>query len=174
MQEPDEIAAFARFLDQQSTSTVVEIGTKNGGTLYIWLRHLEPDRIASIDVDPSFPERAQLFARFSDATARFLNSRSQRPETVQSVSEFVAEDGIDLLFIDGDHRYEAAKADFETYLPFVNDGGIIAFHDIVEVDKEIMGVPRLWSEVKEQYPSQEIIVPPDKGRGGIGVLKKSG
>lgn len=37
---------------------------------------------------------------------------------------------IRLLFIDGDHSYEASKLDFESWSPFVVTGGIIVFHDI--------------------------------------------
>ena len=36
---------------------------------------------------------------------------------------------IDLIFIDGDHSYEACKADIEAWSPFVKRGGVIAFHD---------------------------------------------
>lgn len=37
---------------------------------------------------------------------------------------------IRLLFIDGDHSYEATRTDFAVWFPFVIEGGIIAFHDI--------------------------------------------
>ena len=36
---------------------------------------------------------------------------------------------ISFLWIDGDHRYEVAKSDFDLYSPFVIEKGIIAFHD---------------------------------------------
>jgi len=36
---------------------------------------------------------------------------------------------IGLLFIDGDHRYESVKRDFQCWEPHVVPGGIIAFHD---------------------------------------------
>ena len=36
---------------------------------------------------------------------------------------------IDLLFIDGDHEYEAVKRDFEDWSPHLREGGIIIFHD---------------------------------------------
>lgn len=36
---------------------------------------------------------------------------------------------IDLIFIDGDHSYEACKADIVAWSPFVKKGGVIAFHD---------------------------------------------
>ncbi len=37
---------------------------------------------------------------------------------------------IRLLFIDGDHSYEASKKDFEAWSPHVVPKGLIAFHDI--------------------------------------------
>ena len=37
---------------------------------------------------------------------------------------------IRLLFIDGDHRYEAAKRDFDTWSGFVIPGGYVVFHDV--------------------------------------------
>lgn len=36
---------------------------------------------------------------------------------------------IDLLFIDGDHRYEAVKADVAAWLPKVIAGGLLVLHD---------------------------------------------
>jgi predicted O-methyltransferase YrrM len=38
--------------------------------------------------------------------------------------------GIDLLFIDGDHSYEAVMKDFEGYARSIKVGGQIAFHDV--------------------------------------------
>jgi predicted O-methyltransferase YrrM len=37
---------------------------------------------------------------------------------------------IRLLFIDGDHSYDASKKDFEVWSPFVVPHGLIGFHDI--------------------------------------------
>ncbi len=36
---------------------------------------------------------------------------------------------IDFVFIDGDHSYDACKADLLAWSPFVKRGGVIAFHD---------------------------------------------
>ena len=36
---------------------------------------------------------------------------------------------IDMLFIDGDHRYEAVKKDYTDWAGFVTSQGVIAFHD---------------------------------------------
>lgn len=47
---------------------------------------------------------------------------------------------IRLLFIDGDHSYEASKRDFELWSRFVVPGGLIGFHDI-----------RAWPGVTQFY-----------------------
>ena len=36
---------------------------------------------------------------------------------------------IDLLFIDGDHSYEGAKADWDAYKSFLKSGAVVVFHD---------------------------------------------
>ena len=47
--------------------------------------------------------------------------------------EFAADfkEPIDLLFIDGNHDYEAVLQDYEQWSPLVKPGGTIAFHDVV-------------------------------------------
>jgi predicted O-methyltransferase YrrM len=37
---------------------------------------------------------------------------------------------IELLFIDGDHSYDAVRLDAELWLPKLVDGGIVMFHDV--------------------------------------------
>lgn len=36
---------------------------------------------------------------------------------------------IDLIFVDGDHSYEACRADIDAWLPYLRKGGVMAFHD---------------------------------------------
>ena len=50
---------------------------------------------------------------------------------------------IQLLFIDGSHKYEDVLADFAGFLPHVVPGGIVAFHDVVETWP---GVLRAWND----------------------------
>ena len=50
-----------------------------------------------------------------------------RGESVEVAKNFDKE--IDLLFIDGDHSYEAVKSDVEAWFPKLKDGAIVVFHD---------------------------------------------
>lgn len=50
---------------------------------------------------------------------------------------------IRLLFIDGDHSYEAVKADLECWLPHVAIGGYVVFDDVID---KWPGVQRAFAE----------------------------
>jgi predicted O-methyltransferase YrrM len=50
---------------------------------------------------------------------------------------------IRLLFIDGDHSYEASRADFAAWSPQVEGSGLVAFHDI----GAWAGVTRFYEEL---------------------------
>lgn len=88
---------------------------------------------------------------------------------------------IDVLFIDGDHRYAGAKADFDLYSPLVRSGGLIAFHDIVPDFKTRHGrdtgrwagdVPRLWQDIKVGYAQTwEFVEDREQDGLGIGVVQ---
>ena len=45
------------------------------------------------------------------------------------IPDVITQDGIDLLFIDGDHTYEGALADLVRWTPLVKEAGILLVHD---------------------------------------------
>lgn len=71
---------------------------------------------------------------------------------------------VDVLLIDGAHDYESVKEDYRLWEPFVKEGGIILFHDVIWPHK---GVTKFfWDEV--DYPKS--VLPLSKS--GLGVIYK--
>ena len=61
---------------------------------------------------------------------------------------------IDLIFIDGDHSYDACKADILAWSPYVKRGGVMAFHDF---GSRAEGVTRAIFEETKAGPFTEIV-----------------
>lgn len=77
----------------------------------------------------------------------------------------------DFVHIDGDHRYEAVKADYNVYSELVAPGGLIALHDITPTPKNGIAVHRLWAEIKASgAKTEEFINMPEFGAFGIGCV----
>ncbi len=159
--------------------TVVEIGVQSGGTLYHWLTHA-PDNAIVVGVDlighrpkdqSSYLPLWESWCR-EGVVFRFIQDDSHREDTMERVRNYVG--GIDWLFIDGDHTYEGALADFEMYGPLVNAGGVIAFHDLMTPTNPVqqhIQVGRLWREIQAcGYITQEFRASTGAPWGGIGVI----
>lgn len=56
---------------------------------------------------------------------------------------------IRLLFIDGDHSYDASRADFEAWKPHIAPGGLVGFHDVGAWE----GVTRFYDELLAANPA---------------------
>ena len=56
---------------------------------------------------------------------------------------------IGLLFIDGDHSYEGARADYRAFAPHILIGGWLVIHDYIPKSKRYAGVERLINEIKD-------------------------
>ncbi len=52
---------------------------------------------------------------------------------------------IDLIFIDGDHSYEGVKRDWELFLPYLSEFGVVVFHDTIW-DLKTKGKPRSFED----------------------------
>lgn len=72
---------------------------------------------------------------------------------------------IDVLFIDGGHDYETAKADFEKFFPFVRPGGIVFMHDVIHPR---YGVNKMWDEIDPSLPKVVLAYNPS----GLGIITK--
>jgi predicted O-methyltransferase YrrM len=175
-QVEEEILGLLDELHAKGAKNIVEIGTARGGTLFLFLRSLPPDgRVVSVDLHRgAFGGGYQhwkipLFhaASLGGPGLTLLRGNSQTEAMRDRVRAALGAPA-DFILIDGDHSYEGARRDFELYRPLVKPGGLIAFHDIVPGNsRSVGGVPRLWVELKGQFPSRELVR--DWGQGGYGI-----
>lgn len=52
-------------------------------------------------------------------------------KTSQAAEKDFGQKPVEFLWIDGDHKYQSVKLDFDIWLPHLIEGGIIAFHDTI-------------------------------------------
>ena len=79
---------------------------------------------------------------------RFFNNVNLIKDYSHNVSTIFADKSVDLVYIDGDHSYQAVNKDIELYLPKIKQGGILAGHDyskswpgVVKAVDERLGPP---------------------------------
>jgi hypothetical protein len=118
-----------QYLCQQSSllgenSVIVEIGTAQGGSAYLFATSVEARNVSiyTYDLSPSNEALENLkgldvhiVAKSSVMGAKEWPRKNKKP--------------IDLLFIDGSHTLENVYLDFVSWFPYVKVGGKILFHD---------------------------------------------
>jgi predicted O-methyltransferase YrrM len=161
IQKSEELDRLLMLISMFKPRTIVEIGTKQGGTLYA-LCQVAPDYCTIISIDTSWETYAlaaqigaddEFYASFCkpNQTIRFLHADTHDDSTLQYLKNMLAGDPIDFLFIDGDHTYRGVKKDWEMYSPLVADRGLVGFHDIAtHTDREVScKVDEFWNELKQ-------------------------
>lgn len=142
-QEPTQFCRFLLFLLNFRINSFLDIGTFYGGSAAIitsYLQKFNPDFQRAITIDPflHFREAEQVCAKLS-------------LEYVPAVSDSFIGQRFDLCFIDGDHNYGAALADYNNVGQWSK---VCAFHDInhkyIAEDVSHQGGPiKLWNELKK-------------------------
>ena len=114
----------------------VEIGAYSGeGTMILanyfdevlavdpWLNGYDINDVASSQCPMKF-----VFAKFLENTKELGNVNYNQNKSLDAL-EAVKDGSLDLVYVDGDHRYEAVLADFKGWLPKLRAGGVMAGHD---------------------------------------------
>lgn len=162
--------------------TVLEVGTWTGGTALLWAqmvsRHIGGwvvccDQNFKWGKHYSIERGTGILREYDDQMYRHtpyykyiteFQGNSHDPQFIYRVRDHVMKEtngaGVDFLFIDGDHSYEGAKADFINYMPFLKKGHFCALHDILDTPHHRQWgcrVDILWNEIKNQFESWEFI-----------------
>jgi predicted O-methyltransferase YrrM len=159
------------------TLNILEIGVSMGGSLLVWSQ-LAPvnNTVVGIDLPNgryggiSYTDTRNQTAKSWHPNLHIIDGDSKSEEIQKKVWKLIP--SVDLLFIDGDHTYEGAKADYENYGKLVRPGGMIALHDIADSEshrRQGCGVYKLWTEIKGE--KQEFL----SGLywGGVGIVRKA-
>jgi predicted O-methyltransferase YrrM len=175
-----EISALADRVSALRPRTLLEIGTAEGGTLFILGRCAAADAtLISLDLPAGsfgggYPAwRGRFYKRLTlpGQTLHLLRGDSHQPISLDKVRSLLRGAPLDFLFIDGDHSYSGVRRDFELYSPLVRPGGLIAFHDIARHPADVgCEVDRFWAEIRSRFRYEELIENPDQGGKGIGLL----
>jgi hypothetical protein len=132
-QRPDQLAPLIKYLLKEcEISSFLEVGTYKASTFLILREflYLKNKNLKSLTIDP-----------VQSISNDFIKSFNINYQTAQ-IKDIT--DQYDLIFIDGDHSYDAVKFDFERALSL--NPRYILFHDID--DKWCHGVINLWKEIR--------------------------
>lgn len=139
---------FAEWLVRElKPETIVELGVDYGFSSFVFARAGEAD-VYGIDSFEGDPEAGRRNTR-PLVEARMKELGITNLHLIEGYFSDVAatwDKPIDILHIDGRHRYEDVREDFELWSKFVKPGGVILLHDTC-VTREPYGVHRFFQEI---------------------------
>jgi predicted O-methyltransferase YrrM len=150
----DEAALLYRLARRAASGPFAEIGRFKGGRTFVFASAL-PDGVElwSYDVHlalrPDMPGAA-LDGELRDALTRYGLEHKVHLHVADSRTVDPPPEPLELLFVDGDHSYEGARADYRRWGAFVRPGGHLLFHDAVDsgaYGNHYPGVARAVGEV---------------------------
>lgn len=115
--------------------TYVEIGCYAGGSSCLILQRPNTE-VFAIDLGTPIPQSVVMknVNKFNIHNNKFeyIKGNSQEVSTLDKLKSLI--DGIDVLFIDGDHSAQGVRKDFSMYSQLVKQGGYIVFDDYLDKD----------------------------------------
>jgi predicted O-methyltransferase YrrM len=116
-----DMRGHMEYLRHIAKGTILEIGVRGGASTSAFLCGVEKrvGMLYSVDINPDCGKL------FSHPQWRFMASDSANFEGIRA---WIGQP-LDILFIDGDHSYEAVKRDL-LFAKLVKDGGLILLHDV--------------------------------------------
>jgi len=127
----------------KNKGVIVEIGSYKGRSTITLAGGSEEGLSNKIyAIDPHITDLEQRLSNKSESSFNDFKKNIEDSglaylvEPIISLSQDVVKNWnkpIEFLWIDGDHTYEGAKRDFDLFVPFLVDGGVVAFHDSYSV-----------------------------------------
>jgi len=121
---------------------IVEIGSWKGkSTICLGIGSMENNRNKIIAIDPhtSHCEKLKTYLYENEVSTFSEFQKNIKQAKIDHLIEPIVDfsfnavhqvnKSIDLIFIDGSHKYEDVLKDLQMFFPKVREGGVIAFHD---------------------------------------------
>lgn len=155
-------------VNEHKYQRVAEVGVDAGTTSKLVLQHC-PSITRYYMVDPWVPyttgtagcflERSperwdEVYQMACDNVKGFSQVHVMRTPSLEAAKQFDL-CSLDLVFIDGDHSYEAVMADIAAWQPLVRPGGVLAGHDY--------GTFGVTQAVRECFPNGEFTTTHPRG-----------
>lgn len=135
--QAEGLAKLCKWANQNgAVGKCVEIGSYSGeGTVVLadhfkevlavdpWENGYDPNDVASHQCPME-----DVFNAFTERTSPFKNVLYSRGKSLDAL-QFFKDGELDMVYIDGDHRYEGALADIKGWLPKLRKGGCMTGHD---------------------------------------------
>lgn len=77
--------------------------------------------------------------------------------TTSEMAQYIPDNSLSMVYIDADHSYDGVKSDIENYYQKVISGGVLAFHDYMNV--EDYGVNRAVNEFCTNNNYTPVVIP---------------
>ena len=134
---------------------IVEIGTYRGrsaAALAFGSKHGNHSRVYAIDPHTEFCGVRGGKFRLQDQRELYRNLLRMGVAEIVAVvclnsvaaAKAWSERNVGLLWLDGNHQYEAVRGDYQAWCPFLAEGAIVAFHD-----SDLPDVRRLLAELEQ-------------------------
>lgn len=148
LMDPEGYALMLLAAEGYGVGEILEVGSYMGRStcwLALGAKHAHREKVTAVDHFKGSPEHqsgreCESLALVEEGTTFNRFMENLRTAGVQDYVEPIIASSeeavrnwnkpIRLLFIDGDHSYEASRRDYELWSPFVVPGGYICFHDI--------------------------------------------
>jgi len=173
VQKKIEIESLAHAVSQLNPKNILEIGTCDAGTLFIWA-NIATKKVITCDLFGN-KHRSKFYESFpppdSECRVRTMIGNSHDSSFKSKIHDELNGELVDFLFIDGDHTEKGAEQDFNDYSGLVRPGGIIAFHDIVKNQPTPNNqIYYLWERLKKNHDVTEFVDDHEQCGFGIGVI----
>jgi predicted O-methyltransferase YrrM len=165
----EEATFIYRLVSRLDPGTIAEIGRFKGGSTFLIAAAMHPrSQLRSYDLHVKLTSEFrgdELDAELTEALRRY--GLADRVELIVGDSRTVEPPPeCRLVFIDGDHSYEGARADFDNWRRAVAPGGHLLFHDA----KPPGGIGVHHTEVEQVVAEVAGVAPEFARAGGAGTI----